>query len=1622
MPNSITDFEAITIGLASPEQIRRWSHGEVKKPETINYRTFKPERDGLFCERIFGPTRDWECHCGKYKKVKFKGIICDRCGVEVTRAKVRRERMGHVELASPVAHSWYLKTSPSPIGLLLDLSRRVLDEVVYFASYIVTHVDRSALELHRDDIEQAIEEEIEATRAEAEARIDRLRTQYEQQLAAGEEEEEDEEEEEETEEFSFAWGESHSVVATEEELTARIQQERESAEERIQELRIAATRLFELSPKELVSELEYRQLETLVEVCNERLGLEFGRLFRAGLGAEAVRELLADLDLDEMARELRKEIEESTRARRARAVKRLKIVEAFRNSKNRPEWMILEVIPVLPPELRPMVQLDGGRFATSDLNDLYRRVINRNNRLRRIIEINAPESIVNHERRLLQEAVDALIDNSRRARPVTGSNRRPLKSLSDMLKGKEGRFRKNLLGKRVDYSGRSVIVVGPELKLHEAGLPREIALELFKPFVMSRLVKQGKTNNIKQAKRLVERMRPEVWDALEDVIDDYPIMLQRAPSLHRLSIQAFKPVLVAGKAIRLHPLVCPAFNADFDGDTMAVFVPLSAYAQAEARLLMLASQNLFKPADGSPIAAPIRDIALGMYYMTQENPEAQGAGKKFESAEAVTTAYEYGAVDLHAPITVRVPQIFVEVVGDDGTPLEVEEQLDIELRRAVADRVSDEHPVRSRRFEIKLTKKESEDPAAMDDTEELQFQLRAYVPGERDEDALLLSFAEKNRLIEERCRSVIARAIQRRALPSGATVILEVRRAKVDTTAGRAIFNHYLPIDMPYYNHDVSLHELSDITLEMYRHYGFERTAELLDTLKEIGFRVCTRAGLTLSISDTAIPSNRESIIAQTEAEVERVNNAAAEGNLTPHEREQRVLQLWIRARDRISDEALARVSKFNPIWMMINSGARASSTHMSQICGMRGLMQDPFGRLIEDYPVKNNLRDGLNVLEYFVSTHGARKGLADTALRTADAGYLTRRLVDVAQDVMITEYDCGTTDGVEVTPMYVHNLYCPECGREDLYREGKCHHCGATLPEPVSNDIYQPIDDRVVGRTALYDIVHPETGELIVAANEEISERAAKRIAAAGICAVMIRSPMTCELRHGICAKCYGRDLAWQKPVELGTAVGIIAAQSIGEPGTQLTMRTFHTGGIAGEYITGVTDIRSRRLRMAEQLSMYWPGVKDVIEGLVPDREPREQERREHLRAMTKAMESQLPGLLRVVELFEARTPKGQAVVAEIPEGCLGSVTRVWSSGLVRAVVITAEVPVAKLDLARNGRVAEEVRTKDKRLLAKRGEKARKKVRDRLEAAGIETVVLYFWHLVPLGPELLVREGQQVRAGDPLTGGPLDPQEILDKHGMAAAQGYILREVQRVYRHSHGMSISDKHIEVIIRQMFRRRRVIDHGDTQLLPGEVVDRFAFDEENQRVEALGGAPAIAEPVLMGITQASLMADGFLSAASFQRTTRVLTEAACEGRRDDLRGLKENVIIGRLIPAGSGSDHHRDTELGYAPDVIEQVKAQAPPPVEDKDMLTQLMEQIEAAPDFDLLASTEEVASRKGEDEDETGDVGDEDEEDFGDEEDEELLDDLDDEDLLDEEDTPEDENDLENVEPDLGDNE
>ncbi len=1592
MAISTTDFRAITIGLASPDEIRRWSHGEVKKPETINYRTFKPERDGLFCERIFGPVRDWECHCGKYKKIKFKGIICDRCGVEVTRSRVRRERMGHIELASPVAHSWYLKGSPSPIGLLLDLNRRVLEQVVYYASYIVIHVDREALEKYRRDIERAVEEEKQATMEEMEAAIERLRRQYEEQLRRQQEEDEEVEEEEELEEdeFLWAWGGDVAPAAvrpmTEEQLTQRIQREREAAEERCRDLDEAMEKLFELQPKELISEMEYRKLEELGEVCEERLGIDFSQLFRAGLGAEAIRELLANLDLDELARELRKEIEERTGARRARAVKRLKMVEAFRKSKNQPEWMILEVIPVLPPELRPMVQLDGGRFATSDLNDLYRRVINRNNRLRRIIEINAPESIVNHERRLLQEAVDALIDNSRRARPVTGSNRRPLKSLSDMLKGKEGRFRKNLLGKRVDYSGRSVIVVGPELKIHECGLPREMALELFKPFVMAKLVQRGITSNIKQAKRMVDRMRPEVWDALEEAIQDHPVLLNRQPTLHRLSIQAFMPKLIDGKAIQLHPLVCPAFNADFDGDTMSVHVPLSAHAQAEARVIMMASHNLFKPADGSPIAAPIRDIALGIYYMTQDNPKAHGAGKMFESPEAVQTAYEHGAIDLHAPIIVRVPRIHVKLTDAKGNEVELPERLEIELKRAVAERVRDEHPVRERKgdsaFVVKVDQALLEQWKDYDEEQDVEEQLRQLVPGEAQPQPHM-TYQEKNMLIQRELGKIMALAARRGEVQEGWTVTVQVRRERIETTAGRAMFNYLLPIDMPYYNQDIAKGELGEITLEMYKRYGFQRTAELLDQIKELGFKICTRAGITLSIADTDIPTDRDRIIAETEREVERVNRAAAEGVLTPDEREQRVLHLWMKAREDIADQALnyvRQVDKFNPMWMMINSGARASSTHMSQICGMRGLMADPFGRLIEDYPVKNNLRDGLNVVEYFVSTHGARKGLADTALRTADAGYLTRRLVDVAQDVMITAEDCGTTDSIEVTAMYVHPLYCPECGAEDLYREGKCRRCGAELPPPTPEQMeeYETLEERIIGRTAAEDIIHPETGEIIVKANEEITERAAREIVEAGIKAVRIRSPMTCGMRFGVCAKCYGRDLAWQKPVEIGTAVGVMAAQSIGEPGTQLTMRTFHTGGIAGEYITGVTDVRTRRMRTAEQLARAWPDVRAIMEKilghdekkgdgkrraegkLIPDREVYER-----LKSMTKAMESQLPGLLRVVELFEARSPKGQAVTAELPEGTEGVVTRIESRRAVRAVVIEAEVPVERLERARQGRVAVDVRAKDGALLAKAGQKVAKKLKDRLEAHGIEKVRVAFWHLVPMGADLLVREGQRVRAGDPLTAGPLDPQEILEKHGIHAAQDYILREIQRVYRHSHGITINDKHIEIIIRQMFKRRKVIDHGDTKFLPGEIVDRFEFEEENRRVIEAGGRPATAQPVLMGITQASLSADGFLSAASFQRTTRVLTEAACENRRDELRGLKENVIIGRLIPAGSGADAHREYDVDYAPEVREQVEGAPQPELEERDLMTQLIERIEAAPEFDFTLPSSEEQAEEGE---------------------------------------------------------
>jgi DNA-directed RNA polymerase subunit beta' len=1136
----LNNFDRIRIGLASPDQIRAWSHGEVKKPETINYRTLKPERDGLFCERIFGPTKDWECHCGKYKRVRYKGVVCDRCGVEVTRSKVRRERLGHIELAAPVSHIWYFKGIPSRMGLLLDMSPRALEKVLYFVSYVVIDPGNTPL-----------------------------------------------------------------------------------------------------IKKQLLTDNEYREYRE-----------KYGNAFKAGMGAEAIKQLLEEIDLDQLSRELRQEIKEVSGQRRIRAIRRLEVVEAFRKSGNRPEWMILEVIPVIPPELRPMVQLDGGRFATSDLNDLYRRVINRNNRLKRLLELGAPDIIVRNEKRMLQEAVDALIDNGRRGRPVTGPGNRPLKSLSDMLKGKQGRFRQNLLGKRVDYSGRSVIVVGPELKLHQCGLPKEMALELFKPFVMKRLVSDGYAHNIKSAKRMVERVRPEVWDVLEDVIREHPVLLNRAPTLHRLGIQAFEPVLVEGRAIKIHPMVCTAYNADFDGDQMAVHVPLSAEAQAEARLLMLSTNNILNPKDGRPIAIPTQDMVIGCYYLTLDKPGAKGEGKCFKDAEEAIMAYEEGAVDLQALIKARVPGLGL-----------------------------------------------------------------------------------------------------------------------IETTVGRLIFNQVIPPELGFINRVADKKLLSKIIDDCYRKLGYAATSALLDGIKELGFRFATRAGVTISMEDIVIPAEKETILREAEKQVAQVEEHYRLGLITEEERRKKVVDIWNEATEEVTNALLRMMDRYNFIYMMAVSGARGNIQQIRQLAGMRGLMADPTGRIIE-LPIKANFREGLTVLEYFISTHGARKGLADTALRTADSGYLTRRLVDVAQDVIVREEDCGTTEYVEI---------------ED--REGV--------------DAAERMENRIVGRVAALDVCHPETGDVIVARDEEIDEEKAARIKEAGIKKVAIRSVLTCRTRHGVCVKCYGRNLATGRMVDLGEAVGIIAAQSIGEPGTQLTMRTFHTGGVAGEDIT--------------------------------------------------------QGLPRVEELFEARRPKRPAVIAET-----------------------------------DGRV--EVREV--------------KGRREIELQGVNGE--RYVYQVPYDTPLKVRDGDQVRAGDELIEGPLNPHDLLRIKGVRGVQVYLLQEVQRVYR-MQGVDINDKHIEIMIRQMLRKVKVKDPGDTELLPGGLVDSFEFEEENARVMARGGQPAVAQPVLLGITKASLTTDSFLSAASFQETTRVLTEAAIKGKTDPLLGLKENVIIGKLVPAGTGMARYRNVQI-------------------------------------------------------------------------------------------------------------
>jgi len=1186
--NELNVFDSIRIGLASPEQIREWSRGEVKKPETINYRTLKPEKDGLFCEKIFGPTKDWECHCGKYKRIRYKGVICDRCGVEVTRSKVRRERMGHIELAAPVSHIWYFKGIPSRMGLVLDISPRALEKVLYFSSYVVLEAGDTALQ-----------------------------------------------------------------------------------------------------KKQLLTEREYREY-------TDQYG--YGA-FTAEMGAEAVLKLLQEIDLDTLSAELRELIEGATGQKRVRLIKRMEAVESFRLSGNKPEWMILSVVPVIPPELRPMVQLDGGRFATSDLNDLYRRVINRNNRLKRLLDLGAPDIIVRNEKRMLQEAVDALIDNGRKGRPVTGPGNRPLKSLSDMLKGKQGRFRQNLLGKRVDYSGRSVIVVGPELKMYQCGLPKEMALELFKPFVMKKLVEMELAHNIKSAKRMVERVRPEVWDVLEEVITDHPVLLNRAPTLHRLGIQAFEPVLVEGRAIKLHPLVCSAYNADFDGDQMAVHVPLSVEAQAEARFLMLSTNNILKPSDGRPVVSPTQDMVMGSYYLTLIKDGEKGEGSVFSNVDEVVMAYQAGEVGLHAPIKLRITK---EIDGEKVSKL-------------------------------------------------------------------------------------------------------------VDVTPGRVIFNEAIPQDLGFVDRSKSedafkleIDQLVDkkmlrkIVDACYHVHGNAGTCEMLDRIKKLGFDYSTKGAITVSVSDVTIPEAKRTLLEKADSDVLNIEKQYRRGLISNEERYEHVVDIWQKTTQDVTDALMANLDAFNPIYMMATSGARGDKNQIRQLAGMRGLMADPSGQIIE-VPIRANFREGLTVLEFFNSTHGARKGLADTALRTADSGYLTRRLVDVSQDVIVREEDCFERTGEKVRGIVVKAI----C-------EGDA--------------VIEPFHDRIEGRYAVQDIVHPETGEVLAKGNEMITHDMADAIVKAGIESAEIRSVLTCRTDKGVCAKCYGANMATGDTVPIGEAVGIIAAQSIGEPGTQLTMRTFHTGGVAH--------------------------AADITQGLP-----------------------------RVEELFEARKPKGLATISEI-------------SG--------------KVSLGENKKKIEITITSDEG-----------------EAKS---------YSIPFGSIVKVKEGQEVEAGDELTEGSVNPHDILKIKGIKGVQAYLLQEVQKIYRFE-GVDINDKHIEVIIRQMLKKVRVEEAGDTNMLPGSMVDIFEFEQENDRVIQESGKPAVGVRILLGITRASLATDSFLSAASFQETTRVLTEAAIKGKVDTLIGLKENVIIGKLIPAGTGMNRYRGIEVYTDEDTMPEPE----PPVLTGDLL-------------------------------------------------------------------------------------
>ncbi len=1405
----VNNFNAVRISLASPEQIRSWSYGEVTKPETINYRTLKPEKDGLFCEKTFGPTKDFECYCGKYKRVRYKGIVCDKCGVEVARSKVRRERMGHIELASPVSHIWFVKGTPSRIGLLLDMSPRTLERVLYFAQYIITHVDEEAKEVLLKQLREEMEETTAKREKELVEQIGALETSRDERIAELESNREagiKQNAKDKTSQVEglqkltatseadlkaqagkkarrdFVFGDTTHVAKgdeipkdayrkvkgitrplikeTEKRLkqeladlklttTAEIQQIRDSSFEELEPLQAKLATEREEVLEQFQTKID--ELENLVDpVVHDRAALlteaeykdyqdKFGNIFKAGMGAEAVYRILERLDMDQMRIRMQEEIASTSGQRRKKATKRLRVVEALRRSGNKAQWTIFNILPVLPPDLRPMVQLDGGRFATSDLNDLYRRVINRNNRLKRLMDLGAPEIIVRNEKRMLQEAVDSLIDNGRRGRAVSGSGNHKLKSLSDMLKGKQGRFRQNLLGKRVDYSGRSVIVVGPDLKLHQCGLPKRMALELFKPFVMHALVANGTAHNIKSAKRIVERARPEVWDVLDAVIGSRPVLLNRAPTLHRLGIQAFEPVLIEGSAIKLHPLVCSAFNADFDGDQMAVHVPLSREAVAEARQVMLSTRNLLSPGSGEPVIAPTLDMVLGCYWMTLQHPGRDGEFKEasngtpaqgvYGSFEAALRAANVGVIDLHANIKVR------------------------------------------------------------DERTDNQF---------------------------------------------------------IQTTIGRIVFNDVLPKEMGFYNEIMDRKALKSVVAQCHKRLGNEKTAEVVDSIKGLGFHYATRSGMTIAVNDLKIPDAKPMLLEAADKRSREIEDQYEMGLITDQERYDASVAIWTETTDLVQKEIQDHIHEYGSVDMMASSGAKGNIAQIRQMAGMRGLMSDPSGRII-DLPIRSSFREGLSVLEYFISTHGARKGLADTALRTADSGYLTRRLIDVAQDVIIESEDCGTTSGIWLT-------------------------------RPADEGLLQPFRGRVLGRWAASDIIDPTTNEVVVLRGEEIDEKIAERIDGLEIDRVHVYSTLTCNVKRGVCRLCYGRSLATGLLTKMAEAVGIIAAQSIGEPGTQLTMRTFHTGGVAGLDITS--------------------------------------------------------GLPRVEEIFEARVPKSQSIMSEID-----GTARIVRDGDMRKLTVTStefysdsyDIPKeVELLVSNNEEVAQGAvlaRTKPPAASKKKqaeeseetavteAEEITARIGGRVKFEGrrkkpAQISIAYEAteereYPVPAHARLRIQDGDQANAGQQLTEGQLNPQDILHIMGPEAVQLYLIEEVQKVY-HSQGVTINDKHIEVIVRQMLRKVQIDSPGDTEMLPSELVDRHAYEDENARILAEGGEPATAVPVLLGVTKASLNTSSFLAAASFQETTRVLTEAAISGKVDHLLGLKENVIIGKLIPARAEID--------------------------------------------------------------------------------------------------------------------